>query len=201
MSGRLSHTAAVFSMVASLVVSPVYAQQAQVQAPPALSADQARNLKLMSGPDYSKGNPWWPPFVSPYKPIQIPEPLLTNAPGIEQLVQNGKLTLSLEDAISLALENNLDIAVQRLTPSLDQVALLRAESGVNGRLLLDPTLTGQLNIDKSSTPINNPFLAGVGTTSSSGAVPVPAGLIAHNGTANFTYTEGFPTGTQLQATL
>jgi outer membrane protein len=201
MSGRLSHTAAVFSMVASLVVSPVYAQQAQVQAPPALSADQARNLKLMSGPDYSKGNPWWPPFVSPYKPIKIPEPLLTNSPGIEQLVQNGKLMLSLEDAISLALENNLDIAVQRLTPSLDQVALLRAESGVNGRLLFDPTLTGQLTIDKSSTPINNPFLAGVGTTTGSGAVPVPAGLIAHNGTANFTYTEGFPTGTQLQATL
>jgi outer membrane protein len=198
MSGRLSHTAAVLSMVASLLVSPVYAQEAQVQAPPVLSADQARNLKLMSGPDYSKGNPWWPPFVSPYKPVKIPEPLLTNSPGIDQLVQNGKLMLSLEDAISLALENNLDIAVQRLTPSLDQVALLRAESGVNGRLLLDPTLTGQLAIDKSSTPINNPFLAGVGTTAASG---VPAGLIAHNGIANFTYTEGFPTGTQLQVSL
>jgi outer membrane protein len=201
MSGRLSHMAAVFSMVASLVVSPVYAQEAQVQAQPALSADQARNLKLMSGPDYSKGNPWWPPFVSPYKPVKIPEPLLTNSPGIDQLVQNGKLMLSLDDAISLALENNLDIAVQRLTPSLDQVALLRAESGVNGRLLLDPTLTGQLTIEKSSTPINNPFLAGVGSTTSSGAVPVPAGLISHNGTANFTYTEGFRTGTQLQVSL
>ena len=198
MSRRLSHTAAVFWTVASLVVSPVYAQEAQVQAPPALSADQARNLKLMSGPDYSKGNPWWPPFVSPYKPIKIPEPLFTNSPGMAQLVQNGKLMLGLEDAISLALENNLDIAVQRFTPSLDQVALLRAESGVNGRLLLDPTLTGQLTIEKSSTPINNPFLAGVATTTATG---VPAGLIAHNGTANFTYTEGFLTGTQLQVNL
>jgi outer membrane protein len=201
MSGSITDLAAVLLAVASLVGSPVYGQEAQAQAQPAPSADQARNLKLLSGPDYSKGHSWWPPFVSPYKPIQIPEPILTNAPRIDQLVQNGKLMLSLEDAISLALQNNLDIAIQRFTPSLDQAALLRAETGINGRLLFDPTLTGQLTLQHLSTPVNNPFLAGVAASTTSGPNPVAPNLIAHNGTANFTYTQGFRTGTQLQVSF
>ena len=201
MSGRITDFAAVMLTVASLVGSPIYAQQAQPQAQPAPSADQARNLELMSGPDYSKGRSWWPPFVSPYKPVKIPEPMLTNVPRVDQLIQNGKLMLSLEDAISLALQNNLDIAIQRFTPSLDQAALLRAETGINGRLLFDPTLTGQLTLQHLSTPVNNPFLAGVAASTTSGPNPVAPNLIAHNATANFSYTQGFRTGTQLQVSF
>ena len=69
--------------------------------------------------------------IGPYTPIDVPEPPLTNTPRISQLIQNGQLMLSLEDAISLALENNLDIAVQRFTPWLDEANLLFAKSGAN----------------------------------------------------------------------
>ena len=125
--------------------------------PPAKPAAQPRQLTLT--PDYSAGR-----FFFPYTPRQVAEPMLTNSPRIDQLIQNGKLMLSLEDTISLALENNMDIAVQRFTPWLDETALLRSLSGVNGRLVFDPVVTGTSYISKASTPINNPFLAGVNIT-------------------------------------
>jgi len=63
-------------------------------------------LSATKGRDYSKGQPWFPEFWKPYQPLTLPEPMLTNAPTIEQLIRDGKLMLSLDDAISIALENN-----------------------------------------------------------------------------------------------
>jgi outer membrane protein TolC len=54
---------------------------------------------------------------------------LANSPRLEQLVRSGNLYLSAQDVIALALENNLDIAVQRYGPLLSQEVLKRAEAG------------------------------------------------------------------------
>jgi outer membrane protein TolC len=169
------------------------------------AAATASNRALTLAPDYSIGPSFFPHFRLPYEPLQVPEPALINSPRIDQLIvrdpKNGdKLMLSLEDAISLALENNMDIAVERYTPWLDEAALLRARSGVNGRLAFDPVLTGQGYISQASLPINNPFLAGVTSVPASTA-PVAPNLISHNGVANFTYTQGFTPGTQLQVSF
>ncbi len=59
----------------------------------------------------------------------MPEPQLTNSPRIDQLIKDGKLTLSLQDAVELALENNLDIQVQRDYPWIAQADLLRTAGG------------------------------------------------------------------------
>ncbi len=88
-------------------------------------------------------------------------------PRIEQLLQGGKLMLSLQDAISLALENNLAIDVERYTPWLDEVSLLRAKSGINGLVPFDPTPHGNLNVQDSVTPLNNPLFAGIIPTGTS----------------------------------
>src|SRR4029434_9572025 len=48
--------------------------------------------------------------LSAYSPTTAPEPQLANSPHLNQLFRDGKLYLSLKDAIRLALENNLDIA-------------------------------------------------------------------------------------------
>jgi len=200
---------AMVPLIVSLAAAPAYSQQTQMPsqtssspaqpgavASPATSA--GRTLAL--APDYSIGRSFFPRYTLPYKPLNLPEPALTNSPRIEQLIAGDKLMLSLEDAVSLALENNMDIAVQRFTPWLDETALLRAKSGVNGRLVFDPVLTGTGYISQSSLPINNPFLAGV-TSLPNGAAPVAANLISHNGVGNFNYTQGFPAGTQLQTTF
>jgi outer membrane protein len=211
MNARLAHVVTVLVTAASLISAPVYAQQPQppAQAPaPATGhplassaappAPQGRALSF--APDYSFGRSWFPDFTAPYRPLNVPQPMLTNSPRVDQLIQSGKLMLSLEDAISLALENNMDIAVQRFTPWLDEANLLRARSGVNGRLVFDPVVTGTSYISQASFPINNPFLAGVGSSATTNA-PVAPNLISHNGVANFTYTQGFSTGTQVQTTF
>jgi outer membrane protein TolC len=149
--------------------------------------------------DYSSGRKWFPNLIEPYKPVTIPAPPLTNSPRIDQLLQNGKLMLSLQDAISLALENNLAIDVERYTPWLNEVNLLRARSGINGLVPFDPTVTGSLNIQDSVTPLNNPLFAGViptGTTTPTNQAP-PA-FIQHIGNVNVQYNQNFLTGTQLQ---
>jgi outer membrane protein len=213
MNQKLKVIAALLLMIASQVSGPAYAQEApsqpvpaqgQTQAPPAAQAQPlpvkptpAQNRQLSLAPDYSNGASFFPHFTLPYRPLQVPEPMLTNSPRIDQLIQADKLMLSLEDAIALALENNMDIAVQRFTPWLDQAALLRARSGVNGRLVFDPVLTGSGYISQSSTPVNNPFLAGVSFSATTG-LPVAPNLISHNGVANFNYAQGFAPGTQLQ---
>ena len=213
MNRNLRQVAVVLSLIGSLAASPAYSQQNQTPVPAPRSQAQpgASSRTLTLTPDYSFGPSFYPHFTLPYRPLQAPEPTLTNSPRIEQLIvdnsgvsgqpnQGRKLMLSLEDAISLALENNMDIAVQRFTPWLDETALLRARSGVNGRLVFDPVLTGTGYISQSSTPINNPFLAGV-TSVPVATTPVAPNLISHNGVANFNYTQGFAPGTQLQVTF
>ena len=207
MSRSLSHLGIAVLTIASLVVSPVFAQaqQTQSQAAPAQPATQPtgepRNFSL--GPDYSLAPRFFPNIINPYVQHAVPEPVLTNSPRIDQLIQNGVLNLSLDDAISLALENNMDIEVQRFTPWLDAVNLLRSESGVNGRIPFDPVLTSNLSLAETETPINNPILSGVGTTTGI-ATPkklTPSAIEAHSAIANFQYIQNFSLGTQFQATF
>ena len=68
------------------------------------------------------------PFA-PYRPSTVPSIDLTNSPRLQNLERDGKLYLSLRDAISLALENNLDIAYFRYNLPIAQADLLRTKSG------------------------------------------------------------------------
>src|SRR5215472_9758663 len=146
--------------VLSLLPVPVFAQDQKEEVPAAPApAPPPRRLNL--GLDYSAAREWLPHVTQPYMAMRPDEPLLTNSPRIGQLVQEGKLMLSLQDAISLALENNLAIDVERYTPWLDEVSLLRAKSGINGLVPFDPAVTSNLNLNDSVTPLNNPLFAGV----------------------------------------
>jgi outer membrane protein TolC len=64
-----------------------------------------------------------------YLPSQVPRPQLTNSPLINQLIQDGKLNLSLRDAIRLALEDNLDIAIARYNLPIANTDILRTQAG------------------------------------------------------------------------
>jgi outer membrane protein len=65
----------------------------------------------------------------PYSPVTIDPINLRNSNRAEMLIRAGKIYLSLQDAIALALENNLDIEIQRYGPELAEADLLRAEAG------------------------------------------------------------------------
>jgi outer membrane protein TolC len=68
------------------------------------------------------------PF-SAYTAATTPEPSLTNSPGLTQLIRDGKLYLSVKDAIRLALENNLDIAIARYNLPIADMDILRTKAG------------------------------------------------------------------------
>ncbi len=67
--------------------------------------------------------------IAPYRPASVPEPDLSNSPRLDQLVRDGKLYLSLRDAIALALENNLDLAIARYTLPIADTDILRTRAG------------------------------------------------------------------------
>jgi outer membrane protein TolC len=67
--------------------------------------------------------------VRAYAPDTVPEPQLANSPRLDQLIRDGKLYLSLKDAIELALENNLDLAIARYNVPIANTDVLRTQAG------------------------------------------------------------------------
>jgi outer membrane protein TolC len=200
--------------VISLLPAPAIAQNQTGNTPtaPAPNSAPPGTQTAPSGPiqprkvdlkmDYSTGRKWFPDIIGPYKPMKSTDPALTNSPRIEQLLQGGKLMLSLQDAISLALENNIAIDVERYTPWLDEVNLLRAKSGINGLVQFDPVITSNLNIQDSNTPLNNPLFAGIiPTATTTLAIAAPPPLIQHAGNINLQYNQYFHTGTEFQVSM
>jgi outer membrane protein TolC len=68
-------------------------------------------------------------LTHPYSWDEVSPASFANSSRLESLVRAGNLYLSLQDAIALALENNLDIQLQRYTPLNAQANLLRAQAG------------------------------------------------------------------------
>ena len=67
--------------------------------------------------------------LAPYRPSHAPEFNLANSPRLANLIRDGKIYISLSDAISLAIENNLDLAYFRYNFPIAQTDLLRTKSG------------------------------------------------------------------------
>jgi len=78
--------------------------------------------------DYSRSH-GFPRGLYPYTVPSLAGPRLDNSPRLQDLIVGGKLTLTLDDAIALALENNLEIAVTRYDLPIAQTDLLRAKGG------------------------------------------------------------------------
>ncbi len=103
---------------------------------------------------------------------------LTNSPRIELLVRAGNLYLSKDDVIALALENNIDIAVQRYAVPLSNEVLRRAEAGAALRDLSVAIAPGPQSVSTSGVSASAVGLAGGGAGVSSGG-----GLVASTGVA------------------
>ena len=83
--------------------------------------------------DYSKGPGWFGHFTAPYRQQPIPPLSLENSPRLRDLIHDGKLEISMADALALAIENNLDISVERQVVPMSQTDVLRASAGSAAR--------------------------------------------------------------------
>jgi outer membrane protein len=79
--------------------------------------------------NYSQPVSHFPNPIAPYTARHLAAPNLANTARIDQLMHDGKLYLSLNDAIALALENNLDIAIARYNLNIADTDVLRAKAG------------------------------------------------------------------------
>ncbi|MGE0407379.1 MAG: TolC family protein, partial [Candidatus Korobacteraceae bacterium] len=188
----------------------------------------------------SEGRGYFPNPFAPYQGRSVAPPSFSNSPRIDQLLRGGRLYLSMNDAITLALENNLDLAIARYNLSIAETDLLRARAGSSVRGVatglvnntpgggtggiggggggggaggtttgaggagsgsgglvqstqgagaqvpsFDPVLTSTLQIGHNNVPQSNLITTGVPS------------LTQHNTNANFNYSQGFVTGTDI----
>jgi outer membrane protein len=248
---KLQATIAMVAILIGYLPLPAAAQQtppADANTPPALGLPPAPN-PLTTGPlfmrpadrDFTRPNSYFPKIWKPYVPVTVAAPVTTNSQRLDAIVHNGKIYLSLADAIVLGLENNYDIAIQRYNLDIADTDLLRARAGANvlgvssglvqGTLggssttqnslssgggpggtstavggaasgsggivsttngsgpapeVLDPVLTGTMQLERTTSPEPTPFASGAAT------------LNQNTDSYNFNYNQGFITGTQLQ---
>src|SRR5579872_5770861 len=97
--------------------------------PPAPSPQNTPEAKPVPALDYSKPESHFPNPISPYTPRHVDPPNLSNTSRLDSLMREGKLYLSLNDAIAVALENNLDIAIARYNLNIADTDVLRAKAG------------------------------------------------------------------------
>ena len=106
--------------------APAPPPQSTPPATPQPAQPQAVHLK-----DYSVPRSAFPRVLQPYETQQVPQPNLGNSPRIDSLMKDGKIYLSIDDAIALALENNLDLDIARYNLNIAEADLLRARSGAS----------------------------------------------------------------------
>lgn len=211
MTGKLVRIALVACLIASMAIGmPAFAQaptpqQDSTQKQAATANGAVPYTSILFSHDYSKGNRSFPNLFAPYMSDFVPEPNLTNAPTIYGLVHDGKIQLSLQDAIALALENNLNIGVAEYTPWLDEANLLNAKGGGtpsstgalqvgSGGGTFDPVIAFNGSVNDQSTTVNNPLTSGVGT---SGVLT----QASHTSQFNLSYAQELHSGTNLQVVL
>jgi outer membrane protein len=203
--------AVLVGVMAGTPVAPVLAQEPASPAQGQAAAQGGVPISLgVSKFDYSRAPSWFPNLINPYRQQYVDPGVLTNSPRLEQLIHDGKLPLSLQNAIALALENSMDIVVQRYTPWMADVSLLKARAGGYGygtpgsisvgstanlaSLLYDPQITQVVGFQDATTPVANPYTSGLGA---SGSSTIAQPLFYHAAEYNTSYSQNFVTGSNL----
>jgi len=112
-------------------------------------------------------------FTRPFRARSVPQVNLANSPRLESLLHAGNLYLSAQDAVALAVENNLDIEVQRYGPLLAQEVLRRARAGGALRNVGVGVANGPTSVSLTGVTVTNlgtSGTAGQGVSSGGGIV-------------------------------
>ena len=139
-NGRLRAIAAMLLTLAA-TMPPGYAQQAgTAPAPPDKAASDlpvapvpvpTQPIPLRTSTrDYSKAfGTWFRNPINTYRPTTIAKANFANSVRLADLMKDGKIYLSLSDAIALAIENNYDIAIARYDLDIADTDILRTKTG------------------------------------------------------------------------
>jgi outer membrane protein len=134
LTAALSHSSVLRMAIAILFCTQLQSSLCAQNVPPAPApqpAPAAASLQLVHSQDYSKPRPAFPHILQPYRAQELAQPNLANSPRIDALMRDGKIYLSIDDAVALTLENNLDIDIARYNLNIADTDYLRAKSGAN----------------------------------------------------------------------
>ena len=203
---KLQAGAAIACLLAG--TAPSYAMGQQVQTPPVPppSTDKAvQGLPPEPAPnytqplymrstarDFTRPRGYFPNPLAPYTATSVSMANFTNSPRLDNLVKDGKIYLSLSDAIVLALENNYDIAIQRYNLDVADTDILRARAGSTLLGVPSGLVTGTLG--GTTAALSTGGGPGGTTTGAGGAGAGASGL-------SLTTNGGGPVPEQLDPTL
>lgn len=139
-------------------------QPTPIATEPLFLRDTARDFSKPNGPLYDPRKLYWP--------TSVPAASFMNSVRLNDLVKNGKIYLSLSDAITLALENNYDLAIARYNLDIADTDILRTKSGQIFRGVNSGLVTNTLGGSSSSLSVGG----GPGGTSA-GAATGASGLV------------------------
>jgi outer membrane protein len=236
---KLKSAAAISCLLAGTAPSWAQAPQQTAPAAPGLPPEPTPNYTQPlflhdTARDFAKPRSHFPNPIAPYESTTVQQPSFLNSQHLEDLIKDGKIYLSLGDAVLLALQNNYDIAIQRMNLDIADTDLLRTKAGQLPQGTPTSLVTNTLGSSSAAVSSGGPGGASVAGTgvggiavSTSGAGPAPENLDPYvTGTIqlqrqkspqlntlfsggktslttntdeyNFTYNQGFRTGTALQ---
>jgi outer membrane protein len=120
-------------------------------------------------------------ITRPYRAGTVPGIRLENSSRFSSLIRAGNLYLTAQDVVALAIENNIDVEIQRYGPLLQKEVLLRAQAGQALRSVGLPVAAGPQSVSLQGISANttSTLSAGTGVSSGGGIVtqlgpPIPA---------------------------
>jgi outer membrane protein len=139
-------------------------------------------LCAVIAPAQESNTGFWHKLGEPYRPLDVPANRYQDTARLKALMRGGQIFLSLDDAVALAIENNLDVAVQRSLPIFAKADVLRAKSGANVRGLQLTVREGPPGVGGPSSTI---LTGGIDNTNSQADVNLALGQVPGIGTASF----------------
>jgi outer membrane protein len=148
-------------------------------APDAPKANVAKSDSALMKENYTAPKSHIFNFISPYTSRYVPPPNFSNSTRIDQVIRDGKMYLSLNDAIALALENNLDLAIARYNLPIADTDILRSKAGSSLRGVNTGVVSGTPGGVASNNLSTSASGGGTGGTSAAagGAGTGSAGLV------------------------
>jgi outer membrane protein TolC len=125
--------------------------------------------------DYSNLKTHWKNPFAPYTATNYDQPRLSNSPKLADLLRDGRIYLSLNDAVLLTLENNYDIEIARVNLDIADTDILRAKAGSTLRGVSTGIVANTLG--GTSTTVTGGGGPGGTTTSSGGSGTGAQGLV------------------------
>jgi outer membrane protein len=182
------------------MVSSVLGQSAPTQdTPPQSATAPSAAPQSAARIEPSTGALHW--LTAPYRQRYVPAVNLNNTDRLESLVRSGNLYLSAEDVIALALENNLDIEIQRYQPLLTKELTRRAQGGGLLRSVGVGVAQGPTSVSLTGVTLNSGGTSNTASNLSSTAVLTGVGPSPPSLDPNIFVVAQFQHSTTVQSNL